>query len=286
MPFNGEDPRPEFPVPTSSSAGQWETPPDLSTHESPTNEIELAWLHPTSMFFDILSHGRQNLVPAAIALFSAANGNLGWLLFALFIFGLSFLHTAFRYFTLRYQIKNGELTVMEGLIFKRVRTVPLERIQNIDSTQKVLHRLFNVAEVRVETASGKEPEAILRVLSLEKIAQLRDTVFRLKADTAANTGEVTRGLLPGEAAVDARLAPLSRRSERDIDSSNQPDRTAARGIASNRGLLIFSVIVGAIFNSTWKITLTRATLLTCCPSQSVFSKPSCPSPSWQWCSWY
>ena len=247
MPFNGEDPRPEFPVPTSSSAGQWETPPDLSTHESPTNEIELAWLHPTSMFFDILSHGRQNLVPAAIALFSAANGNLGWLLFALFIFGLSFLHTAFRYFTLRYQIKNGELTVMEGLIFKRVRTVPLERIQNIDSTQKVLHRLFNVAEVRVETASGKEPEAILRVLSLEKIAQLRDTVFRLKADTAANTGEVTRGLLPGEAAVDARLTPPADEAKETLIHQIRLAELLRAGIASNRGLLIFSVIVGAYF---------------------------------------
>lgn len=250
MPFDGDNPTPEMPVQIPGNApgpaDALDTHPDQQPLESPKNEIELAWLHPTSIFFDVLSHGRQNLVPAGIALYSAANGSLGWLLFALFIFGMSLLHTVFRYFTLRYQIKNGELTVLEGLIFKRVRTVPLERIQNIDSTQKVLHRLFNVAEVRVETASGKEPEAILRVLSLDKIAQLRDTVFRLKADSTSK-GMAQDLLSPSIAADDANSSSGVVEAEETVIHRISVTDLLRAGVTSNRGLLIFGVIVGAYF---------------------------------------
>ena len=129
------------------------------------------WLHPMSIIFDALSNGRRNLFPAIVALTGAAQGGTWgrWgITFAIVIFGASLLASVFRYVTLRYQIANGELTVRSGLFFKRVRTVPLSRIQNIDSTQNVLHRALRVAEVSVETASGKEPEAKLRVLSLDK----------------------------------------------------------------------------------------------------------------------
>lgn len=252
MPFDRDDPlrdiHDRFPAATSGQANPLESQSGHDPPDSPNNEIELGWLHPTSMLFDVLSHGRQNLVPAVIALFSAANGKLGWLTFALFIFGLSLLHSAFRYFTLRYQIKNGELTVSQGLIFKRVRTVPLERIQNIDSTQKILHRLFNVAEVRVETASGKEPEAILRVLSLDRIAQLRDTVFSLKPDTAADVEGMTPGLMPpGIGTVDARSPARQDEAKATLIHQIRLTDLLWAGVASNRGLLIFGVIVGAYF---------------------------------------
>jgi putative membrane protein len=248
MPFDGDTPTPE----TADSIESWPTnQPEGHSHPPsapPAHELELAWLHPTSMFFDVLSHGRQNIVPAAIALFSAAKGSLSGLVFAFIIFGLSLLHTAFRYFTLRYQIKNGELTVSEGLIFKRVRTVPLERIQNIDSTQKVLHRIFNVAEVRVETASGKEPEAILRVLSLDRIAQLRGTVFGLKTEAAADAKEMTHDLmLPGVASDQANSPTIAKEAKETLIHQISLGELLRAGLASNRGLLVFGVIVGAYF---------------------------------------
>ncbi len=39
--------------------------------------------------------------------------------------------------------------------------------------QNPLHRLLGVAEVRVETASGSEPDATLRVLSLADVDRLK-----------------------------------------------------------------------------------------------------------------
>ncbi len=49
--------------------------------------------------------------------------------------------------------------IRSGLIFRNERHVPFSRIQNVDAIQNVFHRLFGVAEVRVETGGGKEEEA-------------------------------------------------------------------------------------------------------------------------------
>lgn len=210
------------------------------------------WLHPTSIVFDLISNGRQNLVPALIGIFGAANGSWGFAIFAIVIFGLSFLISAFRYFTLRYSIHNGELTVRQGLIFKRVRTVPLKRIQNIDSTQNVLHRLLKVAEVRVETASGNEPEAKLRVLSLDKIAELRETVFQHKP--ATSTATPAAQLEPsGSVEQPSELSPtidskptFEAPAETVLHTISLIDLLKA-GVASNRGTLVFGVLAGLYF---------------------------------------
>jgi membrane protein YdbS with pleckstrin-like domain len=87
------------------------------------------------------------------------------------------LASAFKYFTFRYSIVAGELVVQHGLIFRQHRTIPIGRIQNIDMVQNPLHRWFDVGEVRIETASGKEPEAIMRVLAVPELRRLQSNVF-------------------------------------------------------------------------------------------------------------
>ena len=199
------------------------------------------WLHPSSVVFDAISNGRQNLVPAIIALYSAASWGKFGIGLALFIFGGTLLVSILRYVTLRYKIENGELTVREGLIFKRVRTVPLKRIQNVDSTQNILHRLFRVAEVRVETAAGTEPEAKLRVLSLDKIAQLRNTVFGERTLVSAEGQSETSGLSHTDAVSSFPVA------EPEVLHEITFKQLVRAGVASNRGVLVFGILIGAIF---------------------------------------
>ena len=197
------------------------------------------WLHPTSIMFDAISNGRQNLLPAIIALFGAAQGGTFGIFLAIFIFGGTLLVSILRYLTLRYKIDNGELTVKEGLVFKRVRTVPLERIQNIDSTQNLLHRMLGVAEVRVETAAGKEPEAKLRVLSLDKISRLRNSVFGSRTNRRSATSNPDPGTISDPDVVAPPVTEV-------IHTISIEDLVRA-GVASNRGILVFGFLLGLAF---------------------------------------
>jgi putative membrane protein len=127
------------------------------------------------MIFRIMSHGRALVLPGLAVLLVASGSSWELWLMALFVPSISF--ELFRYLTLRYGMMGPDLVVRHGLIFKVERHIPLERIQNVDLVQNPLHRLLRVAEVRVETAGGSEPEAVLKVLSLDAVERLRRSIF-------------------------------------------------------------------------------------------------------------
>ena len=201
-------------------------------------ELVTSFLHPSSLVFTVIGQLRQNLIPAIIALFGAARGSYTFVFIAAGIFVLSVVAATIRYLTLRYSIQDGELTVQSGLIFRRLRKVPTSRIQNIDLVQNVLHRIFGVAEVRVETASGTEPEATLRVLSLAQVEHLR---AKVKSAANRNVNAKTE-LADGVVAADG--APKA-----DVETSTEILKIPTywllkAGLASNRGLVMVSFMLG------------------------------------------
>lgn len=211
----------------------------------PDFDPEPRWLHPLSLLFGIVSHARQLVIPLFLAVFSAAKGSFVGLLIAAGVFVIALAVTIFRYLTLRYQVKGDDLIVKEGLIFRRVRTVPIRRIQNMDLVQNVLHRIFNVAEVKIETASGTEPEATLRVLTMPQIQELRQRVFgKVGKATAQVSGETSEFNSTESNAPALSLAG----AEQPVTILKIPTSWLVKaGLASNRGGLIFGVIFGFLF---------------------------------------
>jgi putative membrane protein len=200
-------------------------------------------LHWSSIVFDAIAQGRQIVIPAIFAVLGAARGNLFWIWIALLFFIPGFLYSIFRYWTLRYSIQDGKLVVSHGLIFRNVRTVPVDRIQNLDFVQNVLHRFLGVAELKVETAAGSEPEAKLRVLSLKQIDTLRNEIFGLREPSVAPESE---------------LAGLEKESEGTSSGDVLPEELLLRvpvslllkaGIASNRGMVMVGILLGLVYQS-------------------------------------
>ena len=208
-------------------------------------ERQMGRLHPLSLVFEAISQIRALIIPAVIAVFSAANGSVEGLIFAGVIFVPTLIRSIVRYFSLRYQIRESELTVTQGIFFQRIRTVPIERIQNIDLIQNVMHRVFNVAEVRIETASGTEPEATLRVLSMAKVEQLREAIFNPRIAKAAirATDAPASELLDLDGDADAHYGTQQVEALYRISTSE----LFRAGLASNRGTLLLGVLFGLYF---------------------------------------
>jgi putative membrane protein len=235
----------------------------MSSESPDAREIrEPQFLHYSSILFDLASHGRELLMPAIFGFVGAASGSWFWGAFAAVAFALAVLRTVFRYFTLRYRVAKGELAVHEGWVFRTQRTVPLTKIQNLDLRQNVLHRLFGVAEVRIETASGAEAEAVLRVLTKSQVEQLRAAIFGSvkRADSVAS--------LSPDTTSDARPEAADGSGTRVLDLEHPPGlpvadrsrgaapKTLVRiplrwlivaGLAGNRGWLMVGLAIGAFF---------------------------------------
>ena len=198
---------------------------------STDRDLEERRLHPSSLGFSLLKHLRQFLAPIAIMFFVSKESD-SWQIYGTVLLIPLMVYEAWRYFNLRYLIADGELIVREGVIFKNVRHVPLERIQSIDSTQNFLHRLLNVADVRVETAGNTEPEAELRVLSIAARDQLRGIVF------SAN------GAPSPEAVNKEAIQPTTQLSGPTFDFHLPAPELALLGLNPLKGLAILGVGLG------------------------------------------
>ncbi|MFK8115019.1 MAG: PH domain-containing protein [Rubripirellula sp.] len=206
--------------------------PILESNPLPTDQPRR--LHPASLVFQVLAVGRQSLFPTLVFGWSAVKGSWIALVVGLGIVGLVILYSVLRYLTFRYRIADGELVVTEGLIFRKIRNVPVDRIQNVDLVQNLFHRLLEVAEVKVETASGTEPEATLRVLSMADVEKLRRQILVRPSPALAGSEASQQATAVGQ---------LSRETLLEI-----PNQWLVKaGLASNRGMILVGVVLGFIF---------------------------------------
>jgi putative membrane protein len=141
-----------------------------------------------------------------------------------------------RYFTLTYRLTSGsELVIRSGLFSRTERHIPFERVQNVELVESAVHRMLGVAEVRLQTGSGAEVEAHLRVISRQAVEELRGAILARKRadDTAASPSTVLLRL------------PLS--------------EVALHGLITGRGLVLLAAIVGILFeyNIDWESFIGR-----------------------------
>ncbi len=207
----------------------------------PTAQGGYRRLHPLSLVFELAAIVRSNILPTIAAIFGTSQG--GWIGFGIgsIIIAICLAVAIVRYVTFRYTISNNELIVDQGLIHRLHRVVPLSRIQNIDLSQNFFHRLVGVGEVRVETASGKEPEAIMRVLALTEFS-------RLKSELLASNGRVQE--VPAQTIAIAPIAPLlikAKVEDCQLILGLPLKLVLLAGFLSNRGEVIAGITLGFLW---------------------------------------
>ncbi|HEY9577645.1 MAG TPA: PH domain-containing protein [Pseudobacillus sp.] len=68
-----------------------------------------------------------------------------------------------------YRLEENELKIEYGLFIKKKRYIPVERIQSLDLSEGLLHRMFGLVRIRVETAgAGSESESEAELTAITK----------------------------------------------------------------------------------------------------------------------
>ncbi len=212
-------------------------------------------LHSWSWLFTLWTEVRKFAVPVVLVVAAARFTflDLFWLPFIVPVV----VYALIRQWTLRYALHDTELIVRRSLlVYRSERHIPFTRIHNLKVIETPLHRLLHVVEVVVETASGKEPEATLRVLSREAFDELRAHVAA-KTDMIASLDALgdSRDASIGSATDDAATGSVGggateglREAGRRLVLSLSLADAAKYGALDNRGL----VVVGALFGFGWE----------------------------------
>lgn len=198
---------------------------------------DLQRLHPSSLLFGVGLAAKRLLLPGLLALLAFGRKEPELWLILLFVPAVA--GTVLHYWSYRYRFAEEELIIREGIITRNERHIPYARIQNIDLAQNPLHRRLGVAEVRLETAAGDKPEAIIRVLSLEAVREMRSRVF---IGRPAAGPEVPTAGGPSVEPVHPPARVLLQLPSRDV---------LLAGLISNRGL----VVVAAALGTAWQLDL-------------------------------
>lgn len=216
-------------------------------------------LHPLSLLFDIGNRIRENLIPALFAGFSVATGGMIGFYIGFTIFAIAITFAIIRYFTYRYTLTDTELQIDYGLVFRTHRSIPIDRIQNIDSVQNLFHRFFQVAEVKIETASGSEPEAVMRVLGVSEIERLRERLLNAMESPPRVTTDAILDSEQDDVSSTSNLEALPSR-EKSRGGQSVPTENVVlelplsillrAGMLSNRGQVIAAIIIGYLFQSS------------------------------------
>jgi putative membrane protein len=139
-------------------------------------------LHPAAMLIDAIKTVRRSLsafVIPGIAFLMSRGFDAGTialvLLGALVVAVLAAFWGFLSWRATTYQVAGGVFRLRWGVVQKNERAIPLDHIQSVDSVQGIIQRLFNVVEVRIETAGGgaSEPDASLAALDRADAEALR-----------------------------------------------------------------------------------------------------------------
>ena len=106
-------------------------------------------------------------------------GKLIWLGIAIFVISVFITFIRYYYFTFQIDYKSKELVIKKGFLKKSRISIQLHKIQQINLNQNLLHKVFQLYEINVDTAGSGKKEVEIKAVSSYIANQLKETIERL-----------------------------------------------------------------------------------------------------------
>ncbi len=184
-------------------------------------------LHNSSPFFILWDNIKKLIFPALIALVGTRSGS--WEYYALGGAALVSIVSIIQYRFYRYWLEDDQIRVKEGIIFRNLRQVKFDRIQNLNLVQGPLHRIFGVVKVQLESASGGKPEAIINVISLSAVKELQQILKDHEEPEVTQDKAAQESVVKDDSILKLNFSEIVR-----------------YGLISNKGLIAVAVFFGFI----------------------------------------
>lgn len=81
-----------------------------------------------------------------------------------------------QYWRFSYRITPNQIVIQSGVLNRKHRSIPIERVQNIQIERNLVARLFGIAKVKVETAGSSSTEGSLEYVALDEAHEIRQVV--------------------------------------------------------------------------------------------------------------
>jgi putative membrane protein len=94
------------------------------------------------------------------------------------------------YFRFYFYIEDGAVVIDKGILKRTKTNIPFERIQTINFKQNILHQIFGVVSLEIDTAGAKKSEMTIDALNKEDAELLRSFILKEKAQIITPTADL------------------------------------------------------------------------------------------------
>ena len=101
---------------------------------------------------------------------------------ALLLAGSALVWPSLAWRRFRYGVREDDLLVESGVLFRHTVSIPLDRIQHVDTRQGPIERAFGLSRLVVYTAAGMSADGSIPGLDEAHADALRDTLVRRRGD--------------------------------------------------------------------------------------------------------
>ena len=146
------------------------------TDAQESSDLSPRRLHPASPFIGLVLHLRQLVLPLGVSLVLGRDNDSGWQR-NLILIGIPLVLALLQLLAWRrfsYRVEGGALIVDSGVVQRRHREIPIDRIHHVEENAKLQHRLFGVVRLQIDSGGGESgAEISLDALSRSEAARLR-----------------------------------------------------------------------------------------------------------------
>ena len=109
-----------------------------------------------------------------------------WLIYLIIAALLGMVYSIINYFRYYFYLDKDELVIESGVIKRSKLNVPFDRIQTINFEQNIIHRIFNVVRLKIDTAGSSKAEFQFHAIDSETANQLRNLLLSKRKKSTAD----------------------------------------------------------------------------------------------------
>ncbi|MDX8044484.1 PH domain-containing protein [Gracilibacillus sp. S3-1-1] len=155
-------------------------------------------LHPAGMILDILLAIRHSIL-GFLPVVAIALANSEWLILgigAAVFLGLIIVSGVLSWWRFTYQLEEDQIRIEKGIFIRKKRTISKHRIQSIDLSQNIVHRMFGLTKVQIDTAGNdNDIDAALSAVTMADGKMIHDQLKYKKRvemdEIKEESGEIT-----------------------------------------------------------------------------------------------
>lgn len=132
-------------------------------------------LHPATIIFSFAKMIKESILGLGIGLiFTLRESMFYFVLFISLFLIVSIVYSLLSWLRFTYYVEGDELRIEQGVFIRKKRYISKNRIHKIDLTANVVHRLFKLVHVQIDTASGSgDAEVNLSAIRVSDANKLR-----------------------------------------------------------------------------------------------------------------